>query len=315
MKVLIKMIYTITLNPSLDYIVLVENFTLNMTNRTNSEMVLVGGKGINVSLVLKNLGHKSTALGFVGGFVGDEITNQLMTNGIDSQFIRVSNGVSRINVKIRNIDGTEINGQGPEISKAELCKLLSKLTHINNNDILVLAGSIPASISNTIYKEIMQLLPQVRIVVDATKELLLNVLELQPFLIKPNNYELGEIFEVKLTTQEEVIPYAEKLQVLGAKNVLVSLGANGAVLVTETGKVYQSDAPTGMLINSVGAGDSMVAGFIAGYLETNDLEHAFKFAVCTGSASAFSENLATKESVLKLYNDQYEVPYSIIGIS
>lgn len=296
------MIYTVTFNPSLDYIVDVQDFKLNVTNRTDSELMLLGGKGINVSIVLKNLGFDNTALGFVGGFVGDEIVKRLQSSGVSTKFIEVKNGVSRINVKIKNIDGTEINGQGPDISNEELQLLLAKLSCINEDDILVLAGSIPSCISNTIYKEIMQMLPQVKVVVDATNELLLNVLELHPFLIKPNNHELGEIFGVKLTSQEEVIPYAKKLQERGAKNVLVSLGANGAVLVTETGEVYLSDAPKGELINSVGAGDSMVAGFLAGYIETGEFTHSFKLAVCTGSASAFSENLATKEEVLQLYN-------------
>lgn len=297
------MIYTLTLNPSLDYIVDVLDFKLNMTNRTNSELILAGGKGINVSLVLKNLGYENVALGFVAGFVGDEIQNQLRKSGVNSKFISVKDGVSRINVKLKNIDGTEINGQGPSIGKNDLDELLKMLSTITTEDILVLAGSIPSSISDTIYKEIMQMLPNVEIVVDATKDLLLNVLEYKPFLIKPNNHELSEIFEVDLKTKEDVIPYAKKLQEKGVKNVLVSLGKEGAVLVCENGETYQSDAPKGNLINSVGAGDSMVAGFIAGYLEKKDYLHAFKMGVCTGSASAFSTNLATKEEVLSLYEN------------
>lgn len=294
------MIYTLTLNPSLDYIVDVEDFKLNMTNRTSSELILPGGKGINVSLVLKNLGYDNVALGFVAGFVGDEIQNNLVRYGVNSKFIELSDGVSRINVKLKNIDGTEINGQGPDISSKDLDKLLDSLSKITPEDVLVLAGSIPSSIPNTIYKDIMKMLPDALIVVDATKELLLNVLEEKPFLIKPNNHELGEIFNVELHTKEDVIPYAKKLQEQGAKNVLVSLGKEGGVLVSETGEVYQMDAPKGELINSVGAGDSMVAGFIAGYLEKNDYEYAFKMGICTGSASAFSTNLATKEEVLAL---------------
>lgn len=294
------MIYTLTLNPSLDYIVDVEDFKLNMTNRTSSELILPGGKGINVSLVLKNLGYDNVALGFVAGFVGDEIQNNLVRYGVNSKFIELSDGVSRINVKLKNIDGTEINGQGPDISSKDLDKLLDSLSKITPEDVLVLAGSIPSSIPNTIYKDIMKMLPDALIVVDATKELLLNVLEEKPFLIKPNNHELGEIFNVELRTKEDVIPYAKKLQEQGAKNVLISLGKEGGVLVSETGEVYQMDAPKGELINSVGAGDSMVAGFIAGYLEKNDYEYAFKMGICTGSASAFSTNLATKEEVLSL---------------
>lgn len=296
------MVYTITLNPSLDYIVDVEDFKLNITNRTSSELMLAGGKGINVSLVLKNLGYDSTALGFTAGFVGDEIGNKLLSSGVNADFIKLKSGVSRINVKIKNIDGTEINGMGANILKEELDVLLSKLSQIGQNDVLVLAGSIPYSISNNIYKEIMQMLPDVSIVVDATKDLLLNVLENKPFLIKPNNHELSEIFNVELNTCDDVIPYAKKMREKGARNVLVSLGGNGAVLVTENDEVFKSDAPKGKLINSVGAGDSMVAGFIAGYLEKNDFEYAFKYAISTGSASAFSENLATKDEVLELFN-------------
>lgn len=296
------MIYTITLNPSLDYIVDVMDFKLNMTNRTNSELILAGGKGINVSFVLKKLGYDNVALGFVAGFVGEEIQTKVSNSGVNSQFIVLDEGISRINVKIKNVDGTEINGQGPKISNNDLENLLSKLSTITKDDILVLAGSIPNSISNTIYKDIMKLLPNIPIIVDATGDLLLNVLENKPFLIKPNHHELGEIFDVTLKSKADVIPYAKILQERGAKNVLVSLGKDGAVLIAENGEIYESDAPKGKLVNSVGAGDSMVAGFIVGYLENNDYLHAFKFAICTGSASAFSENFATKEEVLNLYN-------------
>ncbi len=296
------MIYTLTLNPSLDYIVDVMDFKLNMTNRTSSELILAGGKGINVSLVLKNLGYDNIALGFTAGFVGDEIQNMLIESGINSQFIKVNDGVSRINVKLKNIDGTEINGQGPNISSGDLDELIKKLSKITKDDILVLAGSIPSSVPNTIYKDIMKMFPNIPIVVDATKDLLMNVLEYKPFLIKPNNHELSEIFDVDLKTKDDVIPYAKQLQEKGAKNVLVSLGKEGAVLVCENGDIFKSDAPKGELINSVGAGDSMVAGFLAGYIEKFDYSHAFKLGVCTGSASAFSANLATKDEVYNLYN-------------
>lgn len=299
------MIYTITLNPSLDYIVGVEDFKLNMTNRTSSELILAGGKGINVSIVLNNLGVETQALGFIAGFVGDEIECKLKSSGVDCNFISVEQGISRINVKLINNDGTEINGQGPNISATDLDKLFKQLSKISNEDVLVLAGSIPSMIQNTIYKEIMLMLPDVKIVVDATNELLLNVLEHRPFLIKPNNHELGEIFNVELKTKDQVIPYAQKLQDKGAKNVLVSLGKDGAVLVCENGEIYKSDALKGKLINSVGAGDSMVAGFIAGYLDKKDFDYAFKFSICTASASAFSTDLATKDEVLKLYQEFY----------
>lgn len=294
------MIYTVTLNPSLDYIVDVLDFKLNFTNRTSSELILPGGKGINVSLVLNNLNFKNIALGFTAGFIGDEIQNKLNDFGVNSQFIHSNNGVSRINVKIKNIDGTEINGQGPDFSTTDLDNLFEKLQTITENDIIILAGSIPASIPNTIYSDIMKLLPNTKVVVDATQNLLKNVLEHKPFLIKPNHHELSEIFNVKLTNHEDVIPYAKKLQEQGAVNVLVSLGSKGAVLVCETGEIYKSYPPKGQLVNSVGAGDSMVAGFIAGYLDKNDYNYAFKMSICTGSASAFSQNLATKDEVIAL---------------
>lgn len=297
------MIYTVTFNPSLDYIVSVKDFQLGLTNRTESELLLPGGKGINVSTVLTNLGIKSTALGFVAGFTGDEICRKVEELGITTDFIQIESGISRINLKLKSINGTEINGMGPDISEEKLKELLAKLDKLDNGDVLILAGSIPASIPNGIYRDIMKKLHgrEVLIVVDATKELLLNVLEYQPFLIKPNNHELGEIFGVKLTTREEVIPYAEKLKEMGAKNVLVSMAGEGAVLVAEDGTCLSVPAPQGRLVNAVGAGDSMVAGFVAGWLEKQDYEHAFHMGVAAGSASAFSEYLATREEVEALY--------------
>ena len=252
------MIYTVTFNPSLDYIVSVDDFKLGLTNRTSSELILPGGKGTNVSTVLKNLGLESTALGFVAGFTGNEIVKRLM----------------------------------------------DKLNQLKEGDVLVLAGSIPSSMSDNIYRDIMADLKDrgVMIVVDATKDLLLNVLEYHPFLIKPNNHELGEIFNVKLTTREEVIPYGRKLQEKGARNVLVSMAGEGAVLIAEDGQVFDAPAPKGKLINGVGAGDSMVAGFVAGWIEKQDYEYAFHMGVASGSASAFSENLATKEEIINVYN-------------
>lgn len=298
------MIYTVTFNPSLDYIVSVDDFKLGLTNRTSSELILPGGKGTNVSTVLKNLGFESTALGFVAGFTGNEIVKRLNDMGIKSDFISIENGISRINLKLKSIDGTEINGAGPDISEEKVNKLMDKLNQLKEGDVLVLAGSIPSSMSDNIYRDIMADLKDrgVMIVVDATKDLLLNVLEYHPFLIKPNNHELGEIFDVKLTTREEVIPYGRKLQEKGARNVLVSMAGEGAVLIAEDGQVFDTPAPKGKLINGVGAGDSMVAGFVAGWIEKQDYEYAFHIGVASGSASAFSENLATKEEIINVYN-------------
>ena len=298
------MIYTVTFNPSLDYIVSVDDFKLGLTNRTSSELILPGGKGTNVSTVLKNLGFESTALGFVAGFTGNEIVKRLNDMGIKSDFISIENGISRINLKLKSIDGTEINGAGPDISEEKVNELMDKLNQLKEGDVLVLAGSIPSSMSDNIYRDIMADLKDrgVMIVVDATKDLLLNVLEYHPFLIKPNNHELGEIFDVKLTTREEVIPYGRKLQEKGARNVLVSMAGEGAVLIAEDGQVFDAAAPKGKLINGVGAGDSMVAGFVAGWIEKQDYEYAFHMGVASGSASAFSENLATKEEIINVYN-------------
>ena len=297
------MIYTVTFNPCLDYIVGVEDFQLGMTNRTCSEQMFAGGKGINVSIVLKNLGIESTALGFIAGFTGEEIRRKVEKMGITSEFIQLENGFSRINIKLKSIDGTEINGTGPSIGSEELERMLKKLDTLKKGDVLILAGSIPASLPDSIYSDIMERLEEkeVMIVVDATKDLLVNVLKYHPFLIKPNNHELGDIFGVEIRERDQVAPYAKKLQEMGARNVLVSMAGKGAVLLAEDGSVYESPAPKGKLINAVGAGDSMVAGFTAGYMQKGSYEHAFKMGVSTGSASAFSENFATKEEVEAIY--------------
>lgn len=297
------MIYTVTFNPSLDYIVSVNDFQLGLTNRTDSELILPGGKGINVSTILMNLGIDSTAFGFAAGFTGEEIIREVEAMGIRSDFIKIDSGISRINLKLKNIDGTEINGSGPEISEEKIEELLRKLDILGEGDILVLAGSIPASMPADMYRTIMERLQHknVTFIVDATKDLLINVLKYKPFLIKPNNHELGELFDVKLTTREEVIPYGKKLQKQGARNVLISMAGEGAVLVAEDGSVYEAPAPKGTLVNAVGAGDSMVAGFTAGWIEKKDYRHAFYMGVSAGSASAFSEYLATKEEIMDLY--------------
>jgi 1-phosphofructokinase len=295
-------IYTVTFNPSLDYIVSVDHFTTGKVNRTNKEIMYPGGKGINVSLVLKNLGFQSTALGFMAGFTGQEIARLLDVQGVQSDFITVKEGISRINVKLRSDEESEINGMGPAISDADIKELYAKLDKLQDGDVLVLAGSIPSVMPSSMYMDIMKHLSDKKldIVVDATNDLLVNVLQYHPFLIKPNNHELGEIFGVELNTRDEVVPYAKKMQERGARNVLISMAGEGAVLVTEDGQVFQSEPPKGTLMNSVGAGDSMVAGFIAGYLDSKDYEQAFYMGVCTVSASAFSEELATKDGVSAL---------------
>lgn len=297
------MIYTVTFNPSLDYIVSVEDFKLGMTNRTSSERILPGGKGLNVSMVLRNLGIENTALGFIAGFTGKEIVHSMEKMGVKSDFISINHGISRINLKLKSIDGTEINGCGPEISENAVQNLIEKLDILSSGDFLVLAGSIPNSMPDDIYRQIMERLDErgVMVIVDATKDLLLNVLEYHPFMVKPNHHELGEIFGVELKTREEVIPYAKKMKEMGAINVLVSMAGDGAVLVAGNGKVYDMPAPKGTLVNGVGAGDSMVAGFLAGWLEQEGYQHAFYMAVSAGSASAFSELLATKEEIKAVY--------------
>lgn len=298
------MIYTVTFNPSLDYIVTVKEFALGKTNRTVTEQMLPGGKGINVSTVLANLGIESTALGFTAGFTGEEIVKRVQNLGFTCDFIRVPEGFSRINIKMKDFDGTEINGKGPIIGAAEVEQLFHRLDQLKEGDVLVLAGSIPASMPDSTYRDIMSRLSDkgILFVVDATGELLLNVLEYHPFLIKPNNHELGEIFGVQLKTREAVIPYARKLRERGARNVLVSMAGQGAVLVDENGAVYELHAPLGKLVNAVGAGDSMVAGFLAGWMLKKEYLHAFKMGIAAGSASAFSELLATEAEIIRVYD-------------
>lgn len=297
------MIYTITFNPALDYIMVVPSYRNGEVNRTESEKIMAGGKGINVSIVLNNMGVENTALGFISGFTGGAIENILADMNCKTDFIKLDNGFSRINVKIKSDTETEINGQGPDISDDAVKKLYEKLDSLNDGDTLVLAGSIPSSLSDSIYCEIMDYLKdkKLNIVVDATKDLLVNVLKYKPFLVKPNNHEIGEIFGVELKTRSEVVPYAKKMQEMGAKNVLVSMAGEGAVFVGENGEVYESEAPKGKLVNSTGAGDSMVAGFLAGYMEKQDFMYALKMGLSAGSASAFSENLATKEEILNVF--------------
>ncbi len=294
------MIYTVTFNPSLDYIVSMDGFEMGRTNRTTGEQMFPGGKGINVSIVLGNLGIENTALGFTAGFTGEQIEREVQRMGLLTDFIRIDRGLSRINVKLKDYDGTEINGMGPEIGQAHVNALYQKLERLETDDVLVLAGSIPKSLPDSIYSDILARLQTkgVLFVVDATKDLLLNVLQYKPFLIKPNNHELGEIFQVTLDTREAVVPYAKRLQEKGAQNVLAG---QGAVLVDALGAVHMLAAPEGNLVNAVGAGDSMVAGFLAGWTEKKDYGHAFRMGISAGSASAFSELLATRQEIKQIY--------------
>ena len=296
------MIYTVTFNPSLDYIVSVDNFTCGIVNRTTDEIIFPGGKGINVSMVLKNLGFENTALGFLAGFTGNRIQDLLEEKGVRADFISVEKGISRINVKLRSNEETEINGQGPAIGEADIKKLYEKLDTLSDGDILVLAGSIPDVMPGSMYMDIMKHLQNkdLKIVVDATKDLLVNVLQYHPFLIKPNNHELAEMFGKTSLDEEQMNYYAGKLQDMGAKNVLVSMAGDGAVLFTENKKVYKIGVAKGQVVNSVGAGDSMVAGFVASYFKDRNYEKALKYATAAGGATAFLEGLATKEKTEEL---------------
>ena len=296
------MIYTVTFNPALDYVITVEEVILGQVNRTSKEEVFFGGKGLNVSFILSELGFDSTALGFIAGFTGREIERRVKEFGIEARFIELEQGLSRINVKVHSGIETEFNGQGPDISADKLREFYLKLDDVKDGDILVLAGSIPKSIPDTIYESIMCYLSnkKIRFVVDATKDLLKKVLKQRPFLIKPNKYELGELFQTTLNTNEDVIFYAKQLQSLGAQNVLVSMASDGAILIDDEGKVTTMRAPSGTVVNSVGAGDSMVAGFLAGYLRSGDYQEALKLGTAAGSATAFSKGLATKKEIERL---------------
>lgn len=298
-----EMIYTITFNPALDYVVHVNNFTPGAVNRTVKENIFYGGKGINVSAVLANLGYPSTALGFIAGFTGDEIERGVKTLGFSSDFIRIKEGMSRINVKLKSNEESEINGMGPAITPKDVSILFEKLENLKKGDVLVLSGSIPSVIDSRIYETILARLEGRGILslVDAEKDLLLNVLKYHPFLIKPNNYELGDMFGVTLKDESEIIEYAGRLQKMGARNVLVSMAGDGALLVTENGQVHRQGVADGIVKNSVGAGDSMVAGFLAGYLENGNYAHALRLGTAAGGATAFSDGLGTREDILKLY--------------
>lgn len=294
------MIYTVTFNPSLDLAVTADSISFGTINKSSSETILAGGKGINVSTVLHHLGCESVALGFIAGFTGNEIDRMLISDGVKTDFIRLPEGYSRINIKLKAQEETEINASGPDIPSEELSRLMDKLEGLSEGDYLVLAGSIPASLPDTIYKDIMVALKDkgVCIIVDASRTLLVNVLEQRPFLIKPNNIELAEIFGVpSLNDKAEVIRYAKELQKMGARNVLVSMAGDGAVFVSEDGQELMSEAPSGTVVNSVGAGDSMVAGFLAGYIKSGSFSEALRLGIAAGSASTFSRYLASKQDI------------------
>lgn len=299
------MIYTVTLNPSIDYVIKLDTLNHGSVNRVNEENIYPGGKGINVSNILNELGYKNIALGFISGFTGKYIVDSMIAKNLNCDFIELSNGFTRINVKIKSNEETEVNGNGPNISEEDLQKLYDKIDNLKNGDILVLAGSIPSTVDDKLYENIMKRLEDknIKIVVDATKNLLLNVLKYNPFLIKPNNHELAEMFNVELNSTEDVVFYARKLKEMGAQNVLISMGKDGALLVTENDEVFASSVAKGEVVNSVGAGDSMVAGFIAGYLKSNSYEEALRLGAASGGATAFSSDLATREFIDKLVDE------------
>lgn len=293
------MIFTVTFNPSLDYIVRVDEMRLGTINRTNYEQLLPGGKGINVSIVLGNLGHPSRALGFSAGVTGVALEKLLADAGVDADLVHVKEGFTRINAKVKAVEETELNGQGPRIAPEDVDALFSKLDVLGQDDTLAISGSVPNTLPSDMYEQVMERLAGrgVRIVVDAERDLLTRALPYRPFLVKPNNHELGDIFGVTLKTRDEVVPYARRMQEMGAQNVLVSMAGEGGVLVAADGQVYQSPAAKGTVVNSVGAGDSCVAGFLAGLMETGSYQTAFRMGLAAGSASAFSDHLATRPEV------------------
>lgn len=298
------MIYTLTFNPALDYIIKVPDYKEGQVNRTISEALLPGGKGINVSIILSHLSIKNTALGFVAGFTGNELESLLEKESVKTDFVHLENGNTRINVKLKAASETEINAPGPVIKKEDLNRLYRKLNNLKDGDFLVLSGSIPSSLPSSTYSEIAQMLSnkKINLVVDAEKELLGNVLKFSPFLIKPNHHELSEFFNKKFESKEDILLAAKALQKQGARNVLVSMAGDGGILVCESGETYFSPAPSGKVLNSTGAGDSLLAGFLSQYISSKDYKKAFIMGLCTGSASAFSYNLATKDEIEEIYS-------------
>lgn len=300
------MIYTITLNPALDYIIKLKELVPNEINTSESEYILPGGKGINVSIILKRLNVESVTLGFISGFTGKEIQKLVEKEKIQTDFINLEEGHSRINVKILEDEKeTAINSKGPLVDNKSIEKLYQKLSNLKENDILVLSGSIPKGIKEDIYEEICEKIKDknVKIVVDSTKKLLLNTLKYRPFLIKPNHHELGEIFNVQILNQDQAIEYAKKLQQKGAQNVLVSMGEKGSILLDENGKSYKKAAISNKnVINTVGAGDSMVAGFLAGYLNYKNHEDALKLGIASASATVNNVFLGAKDEINEYFN-------------
>lgn len=297
------MIYTVTLNPALDYVIQVDHFKAGQINRNKKENIYYGGKGINVSCILNELFVQSTALGFTAGFTGKALSDGLTELGIHTDFIEVEKGMTRINVKMKSDEETEINGMGPTIKNSDFDALLEKVKLLKKGDMIIISGNIPKSMADDTYDRIIATLdPKVNLVVDAEKNLIMKILKYHPFLIKPNNLELAEMFDVELKSDEDIIFYAKKLQELGARNVLVSMAKDGAILVTEDGEVFKRGVAKGKVVNSVGAGDSMVAGFIAGYLKTNNYEYALKLGTACGGATAFHSGLATKEQIKRTFN-------------
>lgn len=296
------MIYTVTLNPSIDYVVRLESLVTGITNRTTSEEYYFGGKGINVSCVLAELDLESTAFGFVAGFTGEAIEKGIRNDKIITDFIKLEKGISRINIKIKAGEETEINCQGPHIEENELLRLLNKVDRINDGDTIVIAGNVPNTMPDDVYERILERIKnkKVRIVVDSTKKLLLNSLKYKPFLIKPNRQELSEIFETEVSAEADIEKYAKELQKLGAQNVLISLGGNGAMLIDEFGEKHKQGVLKEKVINTVGSGDSMVAGFIAGYEKEHSYPYALKLGSACGNATAFLSGLATKEKINEL---------------
>lgn len=299
------MVYTVTFNPAVDYVVKTEKLRSGEVNRARSEEIFFGGKGVNVSLMLNNLSVKSKALGFIAGFTGKAIEQALKDEGVETDFIELKKGFSRINVKIKSDNETELNGQGPEINAQDIEKLFEKLESVADGDTLVLAGSVPDTMPKDIYEQILKRLSgrNIRFVVDASGKLLVNVLKYKPFLIKPNNFELGEIFSKEFTDDKEITDAAGELRKMGAQNVLVSMAGSGAILVDDSGKTHKIGVPKGTVVNSVGAGDSMVAGFLAGFIKKGDYDFALKLGTAAGSATAFSAGIADRETVDEVFRN------------
>lgn len=297
------MVYTITLNPALDYVMKVGKLRYDDINRSKSEEIYYGGKGINVSVILTRLGVHNKALGFVAGFTGRKLEQMLVDEGIDCDFNRLSNGQTRINVKIKADTELDVNASGPDISEGDIKKLMDKLDDIGEGDYLVLAGSIPSTLPDDIYERILSRLQSrgVNFIVDATGDLLKKALPYKPFLVKPNHHELGDLFGVETKTEEDIVRYARKVQEMGARNVLVSRAKDGATLIDENAQVTTFANVDGELVNSVGCGDSMVAGFVAGYINKKDYAYALKLGAACGNATAFSEELATADEIKKVF--------------